>query len=95
MGAHIIGISPYDSGEVLQKFKEAEGFPFQLLPDPGGAIHDAYGLRRRFLGGFKRATILIGPGGSITHRFHSEIRFRAHARFALRHLSELTSKKNH
>ncbi len=75
-GAVVIGVSG-DSAESHAAFRDRHGLPFPLISDPGMAIVDAYGARKRggiigrtFLG-LKRMTFVIDEGGTITRIFPS------------------------
>src|ERR1700746_1847577 len=43
LDAEIVGISP-DQGEAQARFASKYGLPFTLVPDPGHAIAEAYGV---------------------------------------------------
>jgi peroxiredoxin Q/BCP len=64
----IFGVSP-DSGEADIAFRQAEGLPYDLLPDPEFELCRLYGVKVTNLLVFKlveRITFVIGKDGRIT-----------------------------
>lgn len=64
----ILGIS-FDTPEENKAFKEAQGFPYQLLSDQDFAVGEAYGARKgpdeQWRDFAKRVTFLIDPAGVV------------------------------
>jgi peroxiredoxin Q/BCP len=87
-GARVVGVSQ-DSVEKHQRFAGKHSLPFVLLADEGGAVHDAYGIKRTLgiLPG--RVTFVIDREGVVRHAFSSLTRIGAHVDGALAVVREL------
>ena len=81
--AQIIGVSS-DSCRAQKSFKKRNGLTFPLLCDEGGTLRNSLGIKSSFglIGG--RETLVIDPEGIIRDRFNSQLRFKQHARRALK-----------
>ncbi len=64
LGARIVGVSA-DKPEAQQRFIEAFGLEFPLIPDPEKHVIDAYGAREVLGLVAKRRTFLVDPDGTI------------------------------
>jgi len=80
VGAEVIGISR-DDERAHSKFAAKHGLPFTLLADVEGKAHDAYGVRRKLLGG--RITFVVDGAGVVRLVFDSSLRVRTHVEKAL------------
>ena len=81
--AQIIGISS-DSCRAQKSFKKRNGLNFPLLCDEDGILRDLLGIKSSF-GLFEgRETLVVDPEGIIRDRFNSQLRFKQHARRALK-----------
>jgi thioredoxin-dependent peroxiredoxin len=89
-GAQVVGVSQ-DSVESHQRFAGKHSLPFVLLADSGGAVHDAYGIKRTLgiLPG--RVTFVIDREGVVRHAFSSLTRIGAHVDGALAVVRELAA----
>jgi peroxiredoxin Q/BCP len=74
LNAEIVGISP-DKGEAQERFASKYGLKFTLVPDPGHAIAEAYGVWKekknygRTYMGIERTTVVVDPQGKIAKIF--------------------------
>jgi peroxiredoxin Q/BCP len=89
-GAQVVGVSQ-DSVESHERFANKHSLPFVLLADEGGAVHDAYGIKRTLgiLPG--RVTFVIDTEGVVRHAFSSVTRIGAHVDGALAVVRELAA----
>lgn len=65
LGINVVGISKDDASS-HQKFKEKHGLPFTLLTDSRCQVAEQFGAKS-FLGGMKRAVVLIGPENEVLY----------------------------
>ncbi|HVB26960.1 MAG TPA: peroxiredoxin [Mycobacteriales bacterium] len=75
-GLDVIGVSP-DSGEALQRFRDAHGLTFPMLSDPGRAFLTAVGaygeklLYGKPVTGVIRSTIVVAADGTVEAAFYN------------------------
>ncbi|NYE20967.1 thioredoxin-dependent thiol peroxidase [Microbacterium immunditiarum] len=75
-GYTVLGISR-DDPEKLRRFRERDGLTYDLLSDPGHAVHEAYGAWGEKLNygktieGVLRSTFVIDPDGRIEHALYN------------------------
>jgi peroxiredoxin Q/BCP len=85
--AQIIGISS-DSCRAQRSFKKRNGLTFPLLCDKGGSLRESLGIRSSLGVIAGRETLVVDPEGIIRDRFNSQLRFKQHARKALKIIRE-------
>ena len=79
----VLGVSP-DEPEMLAKFKDEYGLPFDLLSDPDHTIataYGAYGLKKNYgkeYMGIIRSTFLVDAAGLIEETYYN-VRAKGHA----------------
>ena len=79
----VLGVSP-DEPEMLAKFKDEYGLPFDLLSDPDHTIataYGAYGLKKNYgkeYMGIIRSTFLVDAAGLIEEAYYN-VRAKGHA----------------
>lgn len=84
--AIVLGVSSDDNAS-HEKFAEELGLPFLLLPDPEGAIRNAYGVGS-FLGIASRETIVIDRAGKVA-QIYRKVDPNTHADEILRAIEKL------
>lgn len=85
VGAQRLGIS-VDSVDKQKSWADKRGFGYPLLSDEGGAVAQAFGVKRGLLGALspvKRTTFVIGADGVIKDVIASEVNMNVHADKAL------------
>lgn len=90
LGARRLGIS-MDSVSKQEEFAQVNGLDYPLLSDVGGAVAEAYGVRRRVLAPVRRATFVIGQDQVVREVVASEVNMDVHADRALEALSRLAT----
>ncbi len=86
-GADVIGVSRDDASS-HESFKQHHRLPFTLLSDPGGKIASSWGVKG--LGPIPgRVTFVFDRGGTLRHRFSSQLRIGKHVDEALAVVKQL------
>ena len=92
-GALVLGLSP-DPVARLQRWREKENFPYDLLSDPDHAVLEAYGawgekmMYGRKTVGVIRSTVTVGPDGRVA-RIWPKVRVKGHVDKVLEAVKEL------
>ncbi len=82
-GMRVVGISPQDA-DSHTRFRDKYKLPFTLLADPDKQAVKAFGVDGPLGVGVRRATYLIGEGGTIEDMVVADLRIGRHEDFIRR-----------
>ncbi len=83
LGAEVIGVS-INGAKKHQSFIAKYDLPFILLTDKGGKVAKSMGVKKMLGLLLDRVTFVIGPDGTIIHRFQSQVEATQHIPEALK-----------